>query len=326
MRHLEAAIEVWPIAGEFRISRGAKREAMVVVATIRDGEHAGRGECTPYPRYGETPEGVLEAIHAMGPRVGGGLDRAGLLSAMQAGAARNAIDCALIDLEAKQSGRRAAGITGAPVPPRVLTCFTLSLASPAAMAKQAEAQWRLPLLKLKLGGPEDAERMRLVRKARPEARLVADANEGWAEADLERLLTIAAECGFETIEQPLPARADGLLSRIVRPVAVTADESVHVAGDLAKLRNRYDGVNLKLDKTGGLTAALATAKVAAAAGFDIMVGSMVATSLAMAPALHLTGFARWVDLDGPLLLAKDRVPGIAYDGAWITPPGPELWG
>ncbi len=326
MRSLDVAIEPWPIAGEFRISRGAKTEAVVVVASVRDGGGCGRGECTPYPRYGETPEGVAGQIGAMSGKIADGLNRHGLIEAMPAGAARNAIDCALIDLEAKRSGRRAAELMGAPVPPRILTCYTLSLASPAEMAKQAEIQWRLPLLKLKLGGPEDAERMRLVRKARPEAQLVADANEGWAEADLEQLLAVAAECGFETIEQPLPAKADGLLARIKHPVPITADESAHVSTDIAALRDRYDGVNLKLDKTGGLTSALAAAQAATAAGFDIMVGSMVATSLAMAPALHLAGFARWVDLDGPLLLAKDRAPGIRYDGGWITPPGPELWG
>lgn len=326
MRRLEVAIEHWPIAGEFRIARGAKTEAVVVVASIRDGDMIGRGECTPYGRYGETPEGVAEAIGRLMEPIATGLDRARLLAALPAGAARNALDCALIDLEAKLSGRPAATLLDVPVPSRVLTCYTLSLAAPADMARQAEAQWRLPLLKLKLGGPEDAERMRAVRRARPEARLVADANEGWAEADIEQLLAVAAECGFETIEQPLPASADGLLAKVAHPVPVTADESAHVAENIAALRDRYDGVNLKLDKTGGLTAALAAARAASAAGFDIMVGSMVATSLAMAPALHLAGFARWVDLDGPLLLAKDRAPGIRYDGGWITPPGPELWG
>ena len=326
MRSLEVAIERWPIAGEFRISRGAKTEAVVVVATIRDGVSIGRGECTPYARYGETPERVAAAIDAMSPKIAEGLDEHGLIGIMPAGAARNALDCALLDLGAKRFGTPLHALTGTPVPPRVLTCYTLSLDAPAKMAEQAEAQWRLPLLKLKLGGPEDAERMRAVRKARPDARLVADANEGWSEADLERLLGVAAECGFETIEQPLPAGVDAMLSRINHPVRITADESAHVAGDLAQLRDRYDAVNLKLDKTGGLTAAIAAAKAAAAAGFDIMVGSMVATSLAMAPALHLAGFARWVDLDGPLLLARDREPGLRYDGGWITPPGPELWG
>jgi L-alanine-DL-glutamate epimerase-like enolase superfamily enzyme len=326
MRRLETTIERWPIAGEFRIARGAKTEAVVVVAAIHDGPIVGRGECTPYARYGETPEAVEQCIRATSDGIAAGLDRQALLEAMPAGAARNAIDCALIELEAKQAGRPVAGLVGAPVPPRVLTCYTLSLASPVAMARQAEIQWRLPLLKLKLGGPEDAERMRLVRQARPEARLIADANEGWAEGELERLLDIAAECGLEAIEQPLSAGADGKLAAIRRPLPVIADESAHVAGDLATLRDRYDGVNLKLDKTGGLTAALVAARAASASGFDIMVGSMVATSLAVAPALHLAGFARWVDLDGPLLLAKDRTPGIRYDGAWITPPGPEVWG
>lgn len=326
MRRLDVAIESWPIAGEFRISRGAKTEAVVVVATIVDGAHVGRGECTPYARYGETPEGVRAAMLSMGPRIADGLTRDALIDALSPGAARNALDCALIDLEAKQSGQPAAALLHAAVPDRVLTCYTLSLASPAEMARQAAGRAELPLLKLKLGGPEDAERMRAVRAARPEARLVADANEGWAEQDLERLLDIAAACRFETIEQPLPAGKDQALARIPHTVPVTADESVHVATDLAALRDRYDGVNLKLDKTGGLTAALATARLARSLGFDIMVGSMVATSLAMAPALHLAALARWVDLDGPLLLARDRTPGIVYDRGSITPPGSDLWG
>jgi L-alanine-DL-glutamate epimerase-like enolase superfamily enzyme len=326
MRQLAATIETWPIAGEFRISRGAKREAVVVVATISDGTKTGRGECTPYARYGETPDGVRDAILSLADRIGRGLDRTGLMAAMPAGAARNALDCALIDLEAKQSGRSAAELLDVSAPDRMLTCYTLSLAAPDGMARQAMAMAHLPLLKLKLGGPEDADRMRAVRQARPDARLVADANEGWTEHDLEALLAVAAECGYETIEQPLPAGSDQALAGIKRRVPVTADESMHVATDLAGLRDRYDGVNLKLDKTGGLTAALDTARLAKSLGFELMVGSMVATSLAMAPALHLAGLARWVDLDGPLLLARDRMPGLAYDGAWITPPGPDLWG
>lgn len=326
MRELAASIESWPIAGEFRISRGAKREAVVIVAAITEGALTGRGECTPYARYGETPEGVLASIRSAGEGIARGMTRRALLDALPAGAARNAIDCALIDLEAKRGGQPAARLLDAPVPSRILTCYTLSLASPEEMASQAKARSQLPLLKLKLGGSEDAERMRAVREARPDARLVADANEGWQEDRLEALLAVAAECGFETIEQPLPAGKDLALAAIRRPIAVTADESVHIATDLAGLRDRYDGVNLKLDKTGGLTAALDTARLAKSLGFDLMVGSMVATSLAMAPALHLASHARWVDLDGPLLLARDRVPGLVYEGAWITPPGPDLWG
>lgn len=325
-RRLEVSIESWPIAGEFRISRGAKTEAIVVVATVSDGPHSGRGECTPYARYGETPEGVCQTIQTMGDHIADDLTRQALIDALAPGAARNALDCALIDLEAKQSGQSAAALLDAAVPHRVLTCYTLSLASPAEMARQAAGRAELPLLKLKLGGPEDAERMRAVREARPDARLVADANEGWAEPDLEALLKVAAECRFETIEQPLPAGKDHALASIAHAVPVTADESVHIATDLSALRDRYDGVNLKLDKTGGLTAALATARLAKSLGFDIMVGSMVATSLAMAPALHLAALARWVDLDGPLLLARDRTPGIVYERGRITPPGPDLWG
>lgn len=275
--------------------------------------------------HGETPEGVREAIGSMGERIAGGLSRQALIKALAPGAARNALDCALIDLETKQSGRAAVDLLGAPIPDGVLTCYTLSLASPAEMARQAALRAELPLLKLKLGGPGDADRMRAVR-ARPDARLVADANEGWSEQDLEALFESCGRVPLRDDRAAFPPARTMRWPRSLMRCPSRQAESVHVATDLTSLRDRYDGVNLKLDKTGGLTAALATARLARSLGFDIMVGSMVATSLAMAPALHLAALARWVDLDGPLLLARDRTPGMVYERGWITPPGPDLWG
>jgi len=318
---IDAQIERWPLANAFVISRGAKREAEVVVAQVSDGVYTGRGECVPYPRYGQTPEATLRPKKA--PPAD--LDR-DLLQDWPADAARNALDCALWDLEAKRTGRRAAEIAGlAPLKP-VLTCYTLSLDTPEAMATAARAVPHLPLLKLKLGRPGDAERMRAVRDARPDARLVADANEGWQSSDLAHLLSVAAETGFELIEQPLPADDDAELARVHRPVPVCADESAHTTDDLAALRDRYDAVNIKLDKTGGLTEALRMAREARRLGFRIMTGCMVATSLAMAPALLVAQLADWVDLDGPLLLARDREWGLEIRDGMISPPDPRLWG
>ena len=325
---LAARIETWPIAGAFTISRGAKREAVVVVAELSDGRHTGRGECVPYPRYGETPEATLASILALGPSID--FDRPTLQNLMKPCAARNALDCALWDLAAKQTGRRAWELAQCAPPSPMLTCYTISLATPDEMAAKAASVPHLPLLKLKLGASGDArgdaERMRAVRRARPDARLVADANEGWAAADLAGLMDVAAEAGLETVEQPLPAGADDALARIAHAVPVCADESAHTAEGLADLRGRYDAVNIKLDKTGGLTHALEMATAARALGLDIMVGCMVATSLSMAPALLVAQHATWADLDGPLLLARDRAPGLAIANGVISPAAQELWG
>ncbi len=325
---LTASIETWPIAGTFTISRGAKREAVVVVAELSDGTHVGRGECTPYPRYGETPEGTLTGLESLGGQVT--LDRSSWQYLMPPCAARNALDCALWDIEAKRAGKRAWDLAGLTSPKTILTCYTISLAPPDEMAAKAASVPHLPLLKLKLGATDDAngdiERMRAVRRARPDARLVADANEGWTAADLERLMRCAAEIGLETIEQPLPADDDTILAHVPHPVPVCADESAHTAEGLAALRSRYDAVNIKLDKTGGLTHAREMASAARAQGFRIMVGCMVATSLAMAPALILAATADWADLDGPLLLTRDRTPGLSIDNGLIAPASPELWG
>ena len=318
--------ERWPIRGTFTIARGSKREAAVVVAEIGDGRNTGRGECVPYARYGESVEGVIAAIEAARDALAAGLDRHGLAKLLPPGAARNALDCALWDLEAKRAGTRAASLAGlktlAPVP----TAFTVSLANPETMAKQAATARGFPLLKLKLGGDGDVDRLLAVRAALPEARLIADANEAWQPHETESLLAAAAEARIELVEQPLPTGNDALLAEIARAVPVCADESVHDRASLAALQGRYDAVNIKLDKTGGLTEALATMRDARALELKIMVGSMVATSLSMAPALLLAQDADWVDLDGPLLLERDRDPGLNYEAGMVSPPAPELWG
>jgi L-alanine-DL-glutamate epimerase-like enolase superfamily enzyme len=323
---LAAGIERWPIAGAFSISRGAKTEAITVVAEVTRGGHTGRGECVPYARYGETPEATLAALLSMQQALRKGLNRPALQAALPAGAARNALDCALIDLEAKISGRRAWELLGRPAPRPCTTAFTISLGTPEAMAAATARAANRPLLKIKLGGDGDGDRIAAVRKEAPESELIVDANEAWTPANLEQNLAACAAVGVTLVEQPLPAGQDGALARIRRPVAVCADESVHDRASLDGLRGRYDAVNIKLDKAGGLTEALAMADAARALGFEIMVGCMVATSLAMAPAMLLTPQARFVDLDGPLLLAGDRDGGLRYDGSTVYPPDAALWG
>jgi L-alanine-DL-glutamate epimerase-like enolase superfamily enzyme len=323
---LAARIERWPIEGRFTISRGAKTEAVTVVAEVRQGDHVGRGECVPYRRYGETPEATLFAILAMREAIGRGLDRGALQAAMAPCAARNALDCALLDLEAKVSGRHVWDLLGRPAPRACTTAYTISLGSPKAMAAATAKAAHRPLLKIKLGGDGDAKRIAAVRQSAPESELIVDANEGWTSRNLERNLAACADVGVTLVEQPLPAGQDEALKRIKRRLAVCADESVHDRASLDGLRDRYDAVNVKLDKTGGLTEALAMADAARAQGFELMIGCMVATSLAMAPAMLLTAQARFVDLDGPLLLARDRDGGLRYDGGLIYPPDAALWG
>ncbi len=319
-------IERWPIAGSFTISRGAKTEAVTVVAEVRQGFVVGRGECVPYPRYGETPEATLDAVLAMQIPIADGLDRQGIQEAMPPGAARNALDCAMLDIEAKLSGKRIWELLGRRAPQPCVTAYTISLGAPQSMAAAAAKVAHRPLLKVKLGGADDPARIAAVRNAAPQSQLIVDANEAWTEADLEANLAACAAAGVTLVEQPLPAGRDEALARIDRPVAVCADESVHDRASLEGLRDRYDAVNIKLDKTGGLTEALAMADAANALGFDIMVGCMVATSLSMAPAMLLTPLARFVDLDGPLLLAEDRNNGLLYDDSLVYPPDAALWG
>jgi L-Ala-D/L-Glu epimerase len=319
---LRATVESWPVAGAFTISRGSRTEARVVVVQATSNGQSGRGECVPYARYGETVEGVVAAISNLGPIA----SRTDLAERLPPGAARNGIDCALWDLEAKHSGRRVWELADLPPPRPVSTCYTLSLDTADAMAARARAAHH-PLLKIKLGGGAvDADRMRAVRAARPDARLVADANEAWHLDELEMLLAVAADARFELIEQPLPAEKDSALANIRRAVPVCADESAHTADGLADLRNRYDAVNIKLDKTGGLTGALVMATEAQRLGLKTMVGCMLATSLAMAPAILVAQTADWVDLDGPLLLARDREHGLRYTDGLVYPPASELWG
>ena len=323
---LAARIERWPIAGSFTISRGAKTEAVTVVAEVSRGGLVGRGECVPYARYGETPEATLAALLAMQEPLGRGLDRQALQTAMPAGAARNALDCALLDLEAKTGGRRAWDLLGRPSPAACVTAYTISLGTPEAMAAATARAAHRPLLKIKLGGDGDGARIAAVRGSAPDSELIVDANEAWTPHNIEQHLAECAEAGVTLVEQPLPAGQDEALARIGRPVAVCADESVHDRASLDRLRERYDAVNIKLDKTGGLTEALAMADAAQALGFEIMIGCMVATSLAMAPAMLLARQARFVDLDGPLLLARDRDGGLRYDGSMVYPPDAALWG
>ncbi|MDB5505072.1 MAG: dipeptide epimerase [Tardiphaga sp.] len=323
---LIARIERWPIAGAFTISRGAKTEAVVVVAEISRGGFTGRGECTPYGRYGETPEATLAAILTMQDRFAAGLDHRTLQALMPAGAARNALDCALLDLEAKTAGLRVWDLLKRPTPRACTTAYTISLGTPDAMAAAtAKAAYR-PLLKIKLGSDDDAARIKAVRKAAPESELVVDANEAWTPDNLERHLAACEAAGVTLVEQPLPAGHDAALATVRRPMAVCADESAHDLASIAGLRGRYDAVNIKLDKAGGLTEALAMADAAQALGLEIMVGCMVATSLSMAPAMLIAQQARFVDLDGPLLLARDRDGGLRYDESTVYPPDAAFWG
>jgi L-Ala-D/L-Glu epimerase len=325
---LSVSIERWPLRGAFTISRGSKTEAVVVVAELTDGTHRGRGECVPYARYGETPDGIVAAIEAVRLELRGGLDRAALQAKMRPGAARNALDCAYWEVNARAAGRAVYELAGLVAPVPRITAFTISLAAPAAMAEAAERAASRPLLKVKLGGADgnDQRRIVAVRRAAPQSELIVDANEGWSDANLAQNLAACADCGVTLIEQPLPEGRDDMLSRIKRPIPVCADESVHDRASLDRLAGRYDAVNIKLDKAGGLTEALALAAEAERRGFAIMVGCMVATSLSMAPAMLVAQHARYVDLDGPLLLAKDRPNGLRYDGSLVYPPEPALWG
>ncbi len=327
-RTLSVAVESWPIRGIFRISRGARTEAQVVVATVRDGDAVGRGECVPYARYGESVDSVVAQIRGVADALAGGLDREGLLSALPAGAARNAVDCALWDLEAKLSGIpvwKSAGLVAAPG--TVTTVFTLSVDTPEAMGEAAARNADRPLLKLKMTGDGlDLDRVARIHANAPRTRLVVDANEAWDVATYRDLAPKLAGLGVEMIEQPLPAKDDGGLLGLERPVPVCADESCHDTATLAALAGKYDTVNIKLDKTGGLTEALRLRAEAERLGFGIMVGCMIGTSLGMAPAMLVAQGVGLVDLDAPLLLARDREPGMRYVGSVVHPAEPALWG
>jgi L-Ala-D/L-Glu epimerase len=323
---LRVLIERWPIAGAFTISRGSKTEAEVVVAELTDGQSLGRGECVPYARYGETIETVAAAIRATTSEIERGLDRKSLQELMPAGAARNALDCAFWDLEAKRTGQPAYALANLRTPRPLLTAYTISLGTPEAMAEAAHKASARPLLKVKLGRSDDPARIQAVRAAAPDAELIVDANEGWTPENLADNLAACAHAGVTLVEQPLPAANDYPLRTISHPIPICADESAHDRATLPALVGKYDAINIKLDKTGGLTEALALAQEAEQAGFKLMVGCMISTSLAIAPALLVAQRARVVDLDGPLLLAMDRADALRYEGSILSPPARALWG
>lgn len=318
--------ETFPIRGTFTISRGSKTVAEVVVVELERDGFIGRGESVPYKRYGESVEGVIDEISQLLKSAGDELTTATLSSQIKPGAARNAIDCALWDLAAKSANRPVWQLLALPEPHDLVTAFTLSLDEPSAMAMAAQQSAR-PLLKLKLGGGEiDIERVQAVRRAAPQSRLIVDANEAWTPEQLEHMLAAMAEAQVELIEQPLPAGQDEALRHVRHLVKICADESCHDRASLPDLVGKYDFINIKLDKTGGLTEALLMAQAAKSLGLELMVGCMVGTSLAMAPAMLVGQQARVIDLDGPLLLAQDRTPAIAFNGSTMSWPTPALWG
>ncbi|WP_227426868.1 N-acetyl-D-Glu racemase DgcA [Roseibaca sp. Y0-43] len=310
------------LAEVFTIARGSRTHADVLRAEVLRGHVMGQGECVPYARYGETMASVRAQIEGLAE----GMDRTALQGALPAGAARNAADCALWDWEAKRAGRAVWQMAGLARPAPVVTAFTLSLDSPEKMEMAARKHAARPLLKIKLGTPEDMPRLEAVRRGAPSTRIIIDANEGWDTDVYADLAPHLLRLGVEMVEQPLPAGQDDMLAEIARPLPVCADESCHDRDSLPGLRGKYDMVNIKLDKTGGLTEALALRDAARAEGYRVMVGCMVGSSLAMAPAVLVAQGAEIVDLDGPLLLAEDREPPLHYDGAGVHPPLPALWG
>jgi L-alanine-DL-glutamate epimerase-like enolase superfamily enzyme len=319
---LAVTADSFRLAEVFTISRGSRSEARVLTVEVSDDQATGRGECVPYARYGESLDSVTAQIQG----AAGAAGRHVLQDLLPAGAARNALDCALWDHQAKSEGRRVWQIAGLPPPVPVVTAFTLSLDTPERMQAAAAKQAARPLLKIKLGTPDDMPRLEAVRRGAPAARIIVDANEGWTAEVYHDLAPHLLRLGVELVEQPLPAAADDMLAEIERPLPVCADESCHDRATLAGLKGKYDVVNIKLDKTGGLTEALALKAEAQAQGYRIMVGCMVGSSLAMAPAVLLAQGVEWTDLDGPLLLAEDRDPPLRYDAQGAHPPEPALWG
>ncbi|MGL4636940.1 MAG: N-acetyl-D-Glu racemase DgcA [Beijerinckiaceae bacterium] len=323
---LTIAVERFPIAGTFTISRGSRTEAVVVTATVSDGTRQGIGECVPYARYGETIESVVAQLETALPVVSKGGTHNDLIACLPAGAARNALDCAIWDYRAKTSGKRVWDLIGLKPPAAVTTCYTLSVGTPESMHAAAVAASHRPLLKVKLAGEGDPERIAAVRRGAPQSRLVVDANEAWTTDNLATNAAACAKAGVELIEQPLPAKQDEPLQDFKSPVRLCADESVHTRDTLDVVAKRYSAINIKLDKTGGLSEAIAMVQAAQSLKLDIMVGCMVGTSLAMAPAMLIASSARFVDLDGPLLLARDREPGLLFEGSTVHPPEAALWG
>ena len=319
---IDVSQDSFPLKSAFQISRGSKTRADVVTVKLTRNGVQGWGECVPYPRYGETVESVTEQLQSVPPHI----TRADLIETLPAGAARNALDCAIWDVKAKETNRRVWQLANLPKPKPVQTAFTLSLGTVENMTRAATQNAHRPFLKLKVGTPDDLDRLVAVRNAAPDAKLVIDANEGWTIDDYQLLIDHLVDMNIALIEQPFPAGQDACLSNLDRPIPICADESVHTSEDLPALVGKYDYLNIKLDKSGGLTTAIDLKAKAQAMGFDIMVGCMVGTSLAMAPALLLASDATLVDLDGPLLLTKDRDTPISYDARGMHPAPAELWG
>ncbi|MEM1074839.1 MAG: N-acetyl-D-Glu racemase DgcA [Pseudomonadota bacterium] len=319
---IQVTRDVFRLAQAFTISRGTRTEAHVLTVRVSDGAQSGWGECTPYARYGES----LDSVTAQVQNLPADLTRAALQDLLPAGAARNAVDCALWDLEAKAHGKRAFELGGLPPPGPEITAYTLSLDTPENMKTQAADNAHRPLLKIKLGTSDDMPRLEAVRAGAPASKIIVDANEGWSASDYAALAPHLLRLGVALVEQPLPAGDDDALLGMERPVPVCADESCHDRASLPVLKGKYDVINIKLDKTGGLTEALALRAEGLALGYDVMVGCMVGSSLAMAPATLLAQGASVVDLDGPLLLAEDRRTPLKFDSSGVHPPEPALWG
>ena len=325
-RKLQAQHDRFALSRPFRISRGVKTAADVISVTLRDGDAVGRGEGVPYPRYGESVESALAAIEAIRPAIERGAGRAELLTLLPAGAARNAVDCALWDLEARLSGTDVAAMIGAPGADSIISALTIGIDTPAAMAEAAALVADAPLLKVKVDAVDPVGQIRAVRAAAPQSALIVDPNESWDQTLVEGMQPVLVELRVALLEQPVPAGADDWLEGFAPAVPICADESFHVAADLGVIARRYGAVNVKLDKTGGLTAALAIARAARAAGLGLMTGCMVSTSLSIAPALHLAAMSDFVDLDGPLWLVDDRVGGVRNERGMLTPPTAGFWG
>ena len=319
--HILVQAETFQLAQVFTISRGSRTQAEVLTVRIEKGGFMGWGECVPYARYGETLQSVTAQIEALGA-----VGRRELAEALPAGAARNAVDCALWDLEAKTAGRRVSDLIGLGAPGPEVTAYTLSLDTPEAMQAQAGLNAFRPLLKIKLGTPDDMPRLEAVRRGAPQSRIIVDANEGWSAEVYLDLAPHLLRLGVELVEQPLPAAEDDALLGLERILPICADESCHDSSSLADMQGKYDFANIKLDKTGGLTEALALRDAARASGFGIMVGCMVGSSLAMAPATLVAQGAAFTDLDGPLLMSEDRDQPLKFDADGVHPPVAALWG
>jgi L-Ala-D/L-Glu epimerase len=325
-RVLSARHQRFALSRPFRISRGVKTQADVVTVALREGDIEACGEGVPYPRYGESVESVLAQIECMRGAIDGGVERDELVALMPAGAARNAIDCALWDLEAKRSGKPVAALLGTPAPDRIATALTIGIDTPEAMARAAAAIATAPLIKVKVDASNPAAAVRAVRAAAPDAALIVDPNESWDEAMLRATMPALEECSVAVLEQPVPAGEDAWLERYESPVPICADEAIHTLAELDTVAARYDAVNVKLDKAGGLTAGLALARATRERGLKLMSGCMVCSSLGIAPALHVARLADWVDLDGPLWLAEDREGGVTEAKGWLSPPAAGFWG